>query len=134
MGSDVVRRPRGRPSVYTADLADRICARLAAGESIRSICRDPAMPGTSTVMRWKEDDASFRARYAYSREAGLDAMAEEALAIADDTSGDPARDRLRVDTRKWLLSKMAPRRYGERVTLAGDEDAPMQVVLWGRSQ
>lgn len=130
--------PRGRPSRYTPEIAKIILDRLAAGETLRSICRDEGMPAESTVRLWYRSDepAGFATQYARARDAGLDTMAEEILAIADDNSQDTVtrkredgseyeavdhehinRSRLRVDTRKWILSKLAPKRYGDRLEL-----------------
>lgn len=108
---------RGRPSVYTEQLAERICERLAAGETLRAVCRDDGMPPEPTVRRWVLDDFNgFAAQYARARETGYSGMADELSEIADDKTGDPARDRLRLDTRKWLLSKALPKIYGDRQT------------------
>jgi hypothetical protein len=90
------------------------------------------MPPESTVRRWALDDAEgFAARYAHARDLGLDAMSDELLEIADDGTNDymdtedgpkldgehVQRSRLRVDTRKWYLSKLAPKRYGDKLEL-----------------
>jgi hypothetical protein len=122
----------GRPSIYSEELAARICERLAAGETLRSICRDEEMPSEPTVRRWALDTESpFSAQYAKAREIGYGCMADELLEIADDGTNDTtksktgeeimdaewlARSRLRVDTRKWLLSKALPKVYGDRQT------------------
>jgi len=92
------------------------------------------MPADSTVRLWALNDQGpgFSAQYAQARDLGLDAMADELLEISDDSSGDEreteagvvmntefaARSRLRVDTRKWFLSKLAPKRYGDRLDVA----------------
>lgn len=74
------------------------------------------MPDHSTVLRWARDDyRGFFNQYARARDIGLDVIADEILDIADDADNDWQRDRLRVDARKWYLSKLAPKRYGERV-------------------
>ena len=110
---------RGRPSVYTPEIAEKICERLSQGESLKSICRDEEMPADSTVRQWAIDDhEGFSAHYARARDGYLDHMADETLVISDDSEGDVARDRLRVDTRKWYLSKLAPKRYGDRLVNA----------------
>lgn len=128
----------GRPSDYSQDTAAAICARLADGESLRSICRDDAMPDGSTVFRWIAAHEEFRKQYALAREAQADTLADEILEIADDTSGDTtygengeradtewiARSRLRVDARKWLASKMAPKKYGDKLAIGGADDLP----------
>lgn len=125
---------RGRPSTYTPEIAAAVCARLALGETLRSICRDEDMPPESTVRLWALDDVQgFAAQYARARDLGLDAMAEQCIEIADEAettqkvgrdgetmevvfdSTAVARNRLRLDARKWLLSKMAPKRYGDKL-------------------
>ena len=133
----------GRPSTFTQEVADKVCARLATGETLRRISRDEGMPPESTVRQWVMDNPDFAAQYAKSRDLGLDAMADELFDIADDGTNDTqvdedgavltnhdviARSRLRVDTRKWYLSKLAPKRYGEKLALQGDPENPVQVA------
>lgn len=132
----------GRPSTYTQETADAICARLAEGESLRSVCESDDMPSRPTVLRWVEGFPAFRDQYATSRDIGYKLMADEILEIADegkrdtyiDANGDErtnmdviARSRLRVDTRKWILSKVLPKLYGDKTILAGDPDNPVRV-------
>lgn len=106
----------GRPSDYSPEIAALICERMARGESLRSICKDEAFPAESTVRLWAISDRDgFSAQYARAREAQIEALSEDILEIADDKTGDPQRDRLRVDSRKWLMSKIAPKKYGDRV-------------------
>ena len=127
----------GRPSDYTDELAAELCARIADGKSLRTVCSAPDMPGKSTVMRWlvAPEHQGFRDQYARAREAAADKMAEEALEIADGIGrkeaadhGVVARDRLRVDTRKWFVSKLAPKKYGDRHMheLTGKDGGPIQ--------
>ena len=130
------KRKTGRPSLYTEALAAKICRRLAEGETLRSVCRDKAMPDKATILRWLADKkkADFREQYVYAREMQADALFDEALEIADDASGDWSTDkdgkkvldheniqrsRLRVDTRKWAAGKMAPKKYGDKLDLGG---------------
>jgi hypothetical protein len=137
---------RGRPSVYTQDVADEICLRMAEGESLRAICRTPGMPLASTVRKWVvQDMQGFFQQYARAREAQAHALAEELLEIADNGSNDwmqrndpnnPGylengehlqRSRLRVDARKWLTSKILPKSYGDKteVEAYGKDGAPL---------
>ena len=137
-------KKRGRPTVYTPELADEICERLSQGESLATICRDPHMPPESTVREWVGDDRGndengrpgFAARYARAREQAYQRLADELLELADaDCTGPDGKPdnalvqqrRLQVDTRKWLLSKLLPKQYGDRVTaeIAGDATAPV---------
>ena len=127
-------RKRGRPSRYTDALVAKLCRRLAEGETLRAVCGEASMPDKSTVLRWLADDrkAAFRDQYARAREMRADALFDEALEIADDTSDDwitteggkrvldhehVQRSRLRVDTRKWAAGKLAPKRYGDKLGL-----------------
>lgn len=121
----------GRPTIYSQELVGTICGRLAEGETLRAICRDPAMPVLSTVMRWlnEPDKQSFKDQYAEARIAQAGHLFDELKEIADDASGDVNRDRLRVDTRKWYLSKLAPKVYGDRLDLtSGGEKLTVQVI------
>jgi hypothetical protein len=121
-----------RPSKFTQPLADAICTRIAEGDSLRKICDSDGMPSQSMVFRWLADEnyKAFREQYACAREAQADKLAEEILSIADDGENDTyvdengntrtdqdviGRSRLRVDARKWLASKMAPKKYGDKV-------------------
>jgi len=105
---------KGRPSLFTQALADRICERLAAGETLRGICRDDDMPAAPTVLSWTQEEA-FSEQYARAREKGYAQLADELLELADDKTADANRSRLQVDTRKWLLSKALPKIYGDKV-------------------
>ena len=108
-----------RSPTYGPEIAEEICRRLAEGETLRSICRDEGMPHASTVVFWVNKDPDFAKRYAHARSQGLDVMAESIVDIADDLTEDPNSRRVRVDSRKWLLSKMRPDKYGDRVSLDG---------------
>jgi hypothetical protein len=136
----------GRPSDYSPELIAVICARMAEGVSLRSICLDDEMPDKSTVFRWLAAHKEFRDQYARAREARADAMAEEILEISDDDSDDAitdpetggtrlnsefvARSRLKVDTRKWLMARMAPKVYGDKVSqeISGPDGNPVSTI------
>lgn len=136
---------RGRPTKLNEALATVICERISAGESLRSVCRDKEMPNRRTVLRWAEDNEVFRGQYARARDALVDHWAEEIIEIADDGSNDTyerdgrqvvnnevvQRSRLRVDTRKWLMSRMAPKKYGDKVTNehTGEGGGAMKMIV-----
>lgn len=116
----MAKKPRGRPSTFTQALADEICARLAKGEPLASICRDEAMPAVRTVSGWKEAHPAFSADFARARDDGFDELASGTLTIADEVKAEPAevaKAKLRIETRLKLLAKWDPKRYGERVAL-----------------
>lgn len=141
----------GRPSIYTAKLADSILARMMEGESLRVICFDTTMPNASTVHAWVLEDKKehiddleeigFSKKYARARDIQAEVMFEEILEIADDgsndymsiTKGDETynvedrevtnRSRLRVDSRKWYLSKVLPKKFGDKVDVTTGGEA-----------
>lgn len=131
-------KKRGRPSVFSQEVADAICERLGEGESLRTICGGDDMPAASTVFKWLAEKTEFSEQYARAREKQADFYAEEIIQIADDgrndtymTENGPAvnhdaiqRSRLRVDARKWYASKLAPKKYGEKLAVGGAEDLP----------
>lgn len=116
-------KPLGR-SIFADDreaVIEEICQRLMLGEPLASICRDPNMPAADTIHDWGQREPSLARRIALCREMGSDAIAVDALNIADNVegygSGDTSRDKLRVDTRLKLLGKWSPGRYGDSVQL-----------------
>lgn len=128
MGAEIAPK-RGRPTDFDQALADIVCERMKAGESLRAICRDEGMPNEATVRTWAvANQSGFHTQYTRARQAQMDALAEDILEIADDKEEDPQRARLRVDTRKWLMSKIAPKRFGDRTQheLTGRDGGPIQ--------
>jgi hypothetical protein len=100
---------------YTPKIAAEICRRLASGEGLRGICRDSGMPSEALVRSWAIDNVDgFSARYARAREIQADVLAEDTVEIAD-TEEDPQKARVRIDARKWFASKVAPKKYGDRI-------------------
>jgi hypothetical protein len=121
---------KGRPTKYTEDLGTEICCRLANGESLRSICRDSKMPSRPTVLTWLLDTKKkdFLDQYEASRNIGISELFDQLIDIAD-TGEDVARDRLRVDTRKWYLSKVLPKVYGDKIDLTTDgKELPSPII------
>lgn len=117
---------------FSQETADLICQRLADGLSLRKACPEGMSP--STVLRWLEASTDFAEQYTRARDIGYKLLADELIEIADDASGDTvvtesgpkqnpefaARSRLRLDTRKWMLSKMLPKVYGDKLELGGE--------------
>lgn len=145
----------GRPSDFTQKIADIICERLADGESLRSICDSEGMPSRTSVFRWLNDpkQESFRNQYARAREEQAEFYAESIIDIADEEvtmiradkhkpgadqdeeievvydSSAVARNRLRIDARKWYASKVAPKKFGDfkAVELTGANGGPVVI-------
>lgn len=128
---------------YSQDLADAICELIAQGNSIRTICSAENMPAMSTIFKWLNERKDFSEQYARAKAEVLENYADELVEIADDESGDVTgelkmpnsvavqRSKLRVDTRKWLLSKLAAKKYGDKLdmNLAGKDGGPIQAAI-----
>ena len=124
--------------MFSADIADQICKRIAAGESLRSICKTKGFPKPSTVCDWViYNHEGFSEQYTHARQVQAELIADELFTITDDESRDVSgeleipnsvatqRDRLRVDTRKWYLSKVLPKIYGDKVEHTGPGGGPI---------
>lgn len=110
----------GRPPFrWTSDIEDEILGRMSRGESIKSICgigRDDGLPNQDTFYKRVNNDEGFAEKYAYAREVQAHNEIQEILEIADvATPEDVAVARLRIDARKWRASKLAPKKYGDKL-------------------
>ena len=131
------------PTLVPQSVADLIVDWVSNGKTLRDFCRIDGNPAFRTVYDWLEKDKDFASRFAHARETGHDVIAEECLAIMDDGSNDwletergpqvngeaVQRSKLRVWGRLQLLSKWNPKKYGEKITHAGDSDQPLEVVV-----
>ncbi len=149
MAPPEVKRPR--PTKYTPELGLIICEGLAEGRTLRAICRDDTnLPDERTVRRWAIDpEHPFAPQYAHARLVGYHSMADEIVEISDDARNDWMvrldkdgagvgwqlngdhfqRSRLRVETRKWLLSKALPKVYGDKLAHehTGKDGGPIEM-------
>jgi len=136
----------GALPVYTQKTLDEICERIADGESLRHICQDEHMPDKAQVFRWLSHNAEFRDQYAHARECQAEVFADDLINIADDARNDTqvddagnvivsqdviARAKLRIDTRKWVASKLKPKKYGDKISneITGADGEPLKVNL-----
>lgn len=138
----------GRPTIFSQEIASKICEEIAtSSKSLRTICKDESMPSVRAVLNWlskgDQPDAepefkAFVQQYARAREEQADFMAEEIIEIADDGSNDlmtiqkgdqsyemenkevTSRSKLRVEARKWIASKLKPKKYGDKLDLSGE--------------
>lgn len=124
-------KPMGRPSTYSDDVAATICQRLACGESLRAICLGDDMPDRTTVYDWLFRMPDFASQYTRAREEQAETMADDIVAIADESYHDHdidenghvrvnneaiQRSKLRVEARKWVAAKLKPKKYGDKIT------------------
>ena len=133
----VVANKGGRPTKYNLGIALTICDRIADGESLVQITRDPSMPKKTAVYEWLLRHAEFAELYARAREDQADSLADEIQAIADELPMEITDDKgvtrfdsayvtwqkNRVDARKWIASKLKPKKYSDRLTHQGDKDS-----------
>lgn len=125
----VDKKKVGRPSTYVKEVADDICMLLAQGESLRKICERPRMPTRQTVFNWLDENKEFFDQYARAREKQADFLLEEMLEISDLATPENVNvAKLRVDSRKWYITKVAPKKYGDKVTqeITGVNGAPIE--------
>lgn len=142
-----VSATKPRSTLRTLALEMEVLDRIATGEPLAEICRDEHMPHRNSWYNWLEEDENLAVRFARAREKGFDAIAEDALKIANtpfegestitraDGSVEVRREdmlghrKLQVETRLKLLAKWDPKRYGDRMvtTLTGPNDGPLQV-------
>lgn len=135
-------------STYTKQMADIICIRLSEGESLKEIVRSEGMPDRATVYRWLLEQPAFCDMYTRAREEQADTLADEIIAIADESpeineirdkhgdvvdikidSGYVAYQKQRIEARKWTAMKLKPKKYGDKLELAGDPNNPMKVEV-----
>jgi hypothetical protein len=111
----------GRPTKYNSALADEICRRLSVGETLRKMVLDEHMPDASQVYRWLDSNEEFRNQYAQARVRQADYYAEM---IIDESFGahDASIGRLRMDALKWASSKIAPKKYGDKIELESNNN------------
>lgn len=139
----------GRPSMYTQELADKICAEISStSKSLRTICDQDDMPSVVTIMAWLRTNDEFLKQYTRAKEEQADLMVEEMIDISDDARNDfmtiqrggelvsvedkevTNRSKLRVETRKWIASKLKPKKYGDKThtELSGPDGGPISIT------
>ena len=133
----------GRPSEYDPAVATGICDALIAGHSLTQICTRDEFPAKPTILKWLCAYPVFATQYARAREMQMELMAAEIIELSDDKSDDVTgelkmpngvavqRSRLMVDTRKWLMSKLAAKKYGDKVQteISGPDGGAIQTAI-----
>jgi len=108
----------GRPTKYSDEWARQFCDLISQGKSVVDICAMEGQPSRDSVYAWMREREDFSDMYARAREERADRLFEELFEIADKPCTNQVevqQQRNRLDTRKWALSKLAPRKYGDRV-------------------
>ena len=117
---------RGRPTKYSQEIANQICSIISTShKSLRTVSRDVGVD-VSNILRWINDNKEFREQYTRAKEEQADYLVEEMIDISEHTEEDHTpftganviqRDRLRVETRKWIASKLKPKKYGDKLDI-----------------
>jgi hypothetical protein len=140
------RAQKSRPVAFTEELFIKLLDRLAQGETLVAICADQTMPTRQSLFQKLYKDENARELYYAAREMQMEAMAEEILELSDNAENDWSTDdrgrrvanndvlqraRLKVDTRKFIMAKMAPRRFGEKnfTEVSGDPNKPLTLTV-----
>ncbi|WP_133128538.1 hypothetical protein [Legionella nagasakiensis] len=143
-------KQKGRPSFYTLELTREICDTVASSsKGIKKLCEEnPHWPNKDTIFTWLKNYPEFSDQYAQAKRCQIETLIDEILEIADDTSRDRikneqgnvicnneliARSRLRIDTRKWLASKLVPKVYGTSKNDNSPSFSVIEKLLFGDS-
>lgn len=123
------RKGAGRPSLYSDEMANYICDRLALDDlSLRKLCEiDDKVPDRITILRWLDKHPEFAARYAQACDKRADVVVSEMQDIEEGTiSGrfDPKAANVVLGSMRWRAEKLAPKRYGTKIAIGGATDLP----------
>ena len=141
-GKDKAEKSKGgRPTAKTPEMLKIICEGIATGKSSRAMCIEVGI-SQPTLWKWISEDAEFSKQYTRAKELCADFHAEGLIELSDEKPEVKIQDgkifidpqfsqtqRLRFDARKWYASKLAPKKYGDRTLLSGDEDSPLKVEV-----
>jgi hypothetical protein len=136
----------GRPSMYTDELAKDICDKIASHTcSVGELCKlNPHWPKVETIRVWRRSRSEFAAMYAQAKIDQIEGLVDEIIEISDNQHRDTitddegnercnsewiARSRLRVDSRKWLASKLVPKLYGMSKIEVGAEGSLLEKII-----
>lgn len=136
---------------YDSKIARKVCERIMMGATLDTIAKDPRMPSKRTIVRWlaNPDAADFREMYYYARRVQAELLVDEVIEIADSNTHDwekvynkdgelidlkpnneaIQRSRVRIDTRKWIASKMIPRMYGDNKHIDHDVTGDLKQLM-----
>lgn len=125
------KRTTGRPRIFSEELAQTICERIANGESLRQVCQDENLPCRETVYSWIRSNSEFLDQYAQAKEWQRDLLLDEIIELADKatpTAQGVQLAKLRIDVRKWLISRLEPKKYGKQATPSSLQAAPSSLT------
>lgn len=113
---------------WTDELEDKICDEIAGGNDIRKIAKLKWAPSEASIYRRMAANEGFQNKMAIARQAQQDFEADNCVAMADAATEDNWQVvKLQIWARQWRASKLAPKKYGDKLELAGNKDAPLTV-------
>lgn len=141
MEEETIKHAGGRPTIYTQELADRICEEIALGKSIRTVCLAAEMPGLSSIFKWIRENKEFSQQYAQATSERSECQHEDLLELGDEAislaqsvnekaSGAVVQAvKLKADNMKWSMSKMKPKKYGDKIDMTTNgKDLPIPLL------
>lgn len=121
---------RGRPSLYTEEIADEICSFLMDGLSMRQVCELDGMPSRATLIRWQRDNEDFDAKCARARVLQAELMEDLVMRTAHECTPETAHaDKVKLAAYQWRAAKLNPRVYGDKLQHTGDGGGAVAVVM-----
>lgn len=117
-------------------IIDDVCSEIENGKSLRASLCMPNMPARKTFLEWIDNNEKYRNQYARACDDRAETIFEDILKIADTTENDIIemddgktfinhdvinRAKLRIDSRKWMLGKMNPKKYGDKMDLSSSD-------------
>jgi len=135
---------------YSIDEIDKIfnyvCTEIEKGRALRNILKEKEMPSSSTFYQWLDNNIEKSKQYARATEVRAEIIFDDIIAIADENTNDTyiddngfekvnkdviQRSRLRIDARKWVLSKLNPKKFGEKLDVTSDNKPITQPPIFG---
>ena len=125
-------------------ILDNVLIRIEKGEALRTILKDDDMPSSRTFFKWLDSNELYVKQYARACEIRAENLFDEIIEIADDSSGDTKydkdgnpyldneyvqRSRVKIDARKWVLGKLNPKKFSDKVTHEGNPDNPIKIDI-----
>lgn len=117
-----------KPFLYNETIAGKICSLVIEGYSLPAIAKMDRMPSASTIYNWLSIYPEFKEMFLLSKQLQMDYFSE-ALVDIPDTYTDVQRGRLKSENLRWLMSKIASKKYGDKTVIAGDSNEPIKIVV-----
>ncbi|KFB11040.1 putative phage-related protein [Nitratireductor basaltis] len=119
--------PAGRPTIFSQEVADEFCNRVIGGRSVQSVCEDEDMPASTTIYRWRQENAEFRDKLAQAREERLESYAARMIALGDrvinEDGFDPQRCNAAVNAIDKAARLQAPK---QRIEMTGKDGGAIE--------